>query len=83
MYEELNKQFQYFIENQDKFVEKYNGRTIVLKNYKVIGVYDDEWDAVEEAQEKFEPGTYIVQRVTPGTEAYTVAISSNFVLASM
>jgi hypothetical protein len=72
--------FDYYLENQPGFVEKYNGKSIILKDFQVVGVYDSDWDAAQFAMEKFPRESYIVQRVSPGIEAYTVIVASNFVL---
>ncbi|GAJ18478.1 unnamed protein product, partial [marine sediment metagenome] len=34
------KEFKYYIKNQNKLVKQYNNKCIVIKNKKVIGVYD-------------------------------------------
>lgn len=80
MYKDQEKLFDYYLENQNGFIEKYNGKSIILKDYEVVGVYDSDWDAAQYAMEKFPVGTFIVQKVTPGLGAYTVFITSNFVL---
>lgn len=47
MSEILQKEFEYFLENQDRLVEKYDGKVVVIKNHSVIGVFDSELEAVE------------------------------------
>lgn len=79
MKDRLLNLFHYYIENQKEILKKYNGKVIILKDFEVVGAYDNEWDAYETASEKYKPGTFIIQDVSPGTEAYTVVISSSFV----
>ena len=67
----LAKEFKYYLENQDKLVDKYNGKVIVIKNCDVIGVYDTELEAVNETSKTEEIGTFLVQKCEPGTESYT------------
>lgn len=67
----LEKEFKYFIDNQAKLVEKYNGKFIVIKNENVIGVYESNGEAYHETIKKEAPGTFLIQHCTPGTEAYT------------
>lgn len=81
MNQEMLKQFNYYVEHQAEFIEKYNGKAIVLKDFEVVGVQDNEWEAFDSASKKYEPETFIVQQVSPGPGAYTVVISSNFVYA--
>ena len=67
----LEKEFKYYIKNQNRLVKKYNGEVIVIKNEKVIGVYDSEAEAVKETSKKETLGTFLVQKCTPGKESYT------------
>ena len=68
----LKRDFDYFRENQDALVEQYNGRVIVIKDRVVLGAYDSTFEAVMETQKHHELGTFLVQAVKPGKEAYTV-----------
>ena len=65
-------EFDYFRANQDALVEQYNGRVIVIKDRVVLGAYDSYIEAVVETQKHHELGTFLVQAVSPGKEAYTV-----------
>lgn len=76
MDDKLDEQFKFYLENQDSFVEQYDGKVIVLKDEKVLGVYDNELDAVNESRRAHELGTFLVQRVSAGDEAYTVTFHS-------
>ena len=67
----LDKEFAYFRAHQAELVEAYNGKVVVIKDHDVIGVFDDEMTAVLETGKKHELGTFLVQRVEPGTDAYT------------
>jgi len=67
----LEKEFKYYLDNQDKLVEKYNGKFIAIKNCEVIGVYDTELKAIEETSKKQELGTFLVQKCEPGTDSYS------------
>jgi len=81
MSESLEKEFDYYIENQDQFVEKYNGKVIVLKDNQVIGVYGSEAEAVKETSKKHEIGTFLVQRCAPGEDNYTQFYHTRVVFA--
>ena len=80
MDDELDKQFKFYLENQDKFVKQYDGRVIVLKNEKVLGAYENELDAVNVTRRCHELGTFLVQRVSAGDEAYTATFHSRVTL---
>lgn len=67
----LKKEFDYYLKNQSDLVEKYNGKYIVIVGEKVVGVYDSDADALIESQKKYELGTFLIQKCTPGTNDYT------------
>ena len=79
--EKLEKEFKYYLEHQDELVKKYNGKFIVIKDYKVIGVFDSELEAVEKTAEKYELGTFLVQKCEPGTASYTQTYHSRVLFA--
>jgi outer membrane lipoprotein-sorting protein len=71
MTEQLKKEFQYYLEHQNELVKQYNGKFIVIKDNKVIGVYDSELEAVTKTSQQQELGTFLVQKCEPGTSSYT------------
>ena len=81
MMEKLEKEFKYYLEHQDELVKKYNGKFIVIKDCKVIGVFDSELEAVEKTAEKYELGTFLVQKCEPGAESYTQTYHSRVLFA--
>lgn len=72
----LKKEFDFFLKHQKKFVEKYKGKFIVIKNQDVLGVYDTEIEAVEEASKKEKMGTFLVQKCEPGESSFTQSFHS-------
>lgn len=76
----LEKEFQYYLDHQDELVKQYNGQFIVIKDCKVVGAHDSELEAVEKASEKYELGTFLVQKCEPGSESYTQTYHSRVVL---
>jgi len=75
----LEKEFKYYIENQNKLVKRYNNKYVVIKNKKVIGVYDSEVKAVQETSKNEPLGTFLVQKCTPGKESYTQTYHSRVI----
>ncbi|TAK53703.1 MAG: hypothetical protein EPO24_13955 [Bacteroidetes bacterium] len=67
----LDKEFKYYLEHQADLVKQYNGKYIVIKDETVIGVYESELKAYVESKKSHAVGTFLIQKVTPGTEAYT------------
>jgi hypothetical protein len=72
----LKKELEYYIENQMDLVQQYLGKYIVIKDQKVIGVYDMEIDAYFDTQKEHELGSFLIQHCTPGKESYTQTFHS-------
>lgn len=77
----LKKDFEYYLAHQDEMVEKYNGKYVVIKDGEVLGAYDNELRALSETQKKHELGTFLVQKVSPGTDAYSQTFHSRVVFS--
>ena len=75
----LGKEFDYYLANQDEMVAKYDGKVVVIKDCAVLGVYDSELSAVTETRKHHKPGTFLVQMVSEGNEAYTSTFHSRVV----
>lgn len=67
----LKDEFEWYLKNQKELAEKHNGKFLVIKDQKVIGVYDIELEAVEETSKKEELGTFLVQKCEPGDASFT------------
>jgi len=67
----LEKELQYYIDNQDELNKKFNGKYLVIKDCKLIGVYSSEIDAYSETVKNHELGTFLLQECQPGEENYT------------
>jgi len=76
----LEKEFKYYLDNQDEFVKKFNGRFIVIKGNTILGNYSSEIEALSETRKKHEMGTFLIQHVTPGQGSYTETYHSRVVL---
>lgn len=72
----LKKEFDYYLANQAELVKQYNGKYVVIKAQTVLGAYDTQIAAITETQKKHELGTFLVQKVEPGTAAYTQTFHS-------
>ena len=79
MNKKLEKEFEYYIEHQDELVEKYNGKYIVIKDCKVIGAFNSDFEAVTETMKGHELGTFLVQKCEPGKESYTQTYHSRVI----
>ena len=72
----LKDEFEYFLKHQKELADKYNGKFLVIKGQKVIGVYDSELKAVEETSKKEKLGTFLVQKCEPGEASFTQTFHS-------
>jgi hypothetical protein len=79
--EELKKEFEFYLRNQEELVKKYNGRVIVIKGETVLGDYDSELQAFEKTSLEHRPGTFLIQKCTPGKDAYTRSFHSRVMMA--
>lgn len=77
----LDREFKYYIENQDELVKKYLGKHLVIKDQKVQGDFDDISLAYEFAVSKFEQGTFLIQLCEPGEESYTQTYHSRVIFS--
>ncbi len=77
MYKTGQALFQHFKDNHEQLVEQYNGKSIILHDFKVIKAYDNFLEAAKYAVKNLEAGTFIVQRVAPGEDSYTRWINSS------
>lgn len=77
----LKKEFEYYLANQAKLVEKYDGKVVVIKDCKVIGVYDNQSIALIETQKSHQLGTFLIQKVASGSDAYLQTFHSRVTFA--
>jgi hypothetical protein len=75
----LEKEFEYYLANQEEFVREHSGKVLVIKDCSIIGVYDSEAEALEEASKQHELGTFLVQRCEPGADSVTQTFHSRAV----
>ena len=74
--EQLTREFDNYRAKQSEMVAQYNGRVIVLKGGEVIGVFESELAAMTETKKTHEVGTFLIQKVSEGEEAYSQTYQS-------
>ncbi len=77
----LEKEFRYYIDNQAKLVEKYNGKYIVIVGNDVVADYDTELMAYMKSVQKYTLGTFLIQLCKPGKDSYTQAFHSSAIFS--
>ena len=81
MSESLQKEFQFYLDHQDELVKRYEGKYIVIKNGEILSAYDNELTAITETQRSHPLGTFLVQLVSRGPDAYTQTFHSRVVFS--
>ena len=56
---------------QSEFVKKYKGRVLVIVGENIVGDYASSEEAYLDSKNRYALGTFLIQKCTPGTEAYT------------
>jgi hypothetical protein len=60
-YKNIERDFQYFLKNEKRFLRKYGNKHLVIKNKRVIGVFDNDAEAYIATVAKHKLGTFIIQ----------------------
>jgi len=61
----LEKEFEYYINNKDKFFDSYLGKFLVIKDESVLGVYQTQEEAITETlKANHKLGTFLVHLVS-------------------
>ncbi len=67
----LKQLFQYYRDNQDDFVKKYDGKYILITSDGVKGAFDTQTEGYDTAIKDFGKGNFMLQLCTKGDEAYS------------
>jgi hypothetical protein len=78
----LKKEFDYYLKNQETLAKKHGGKVIVIKDEKVMGVFDTEFEAVEKTSPEHEPGSFLVQKCDSGEVCHTQTFHSRVAFRS-
>ena len=77
----LEKECQFYLDNQDELVKEYDGKFVVIKDVEVLGAYDNALMAITETKKSHKLGTFLVQKVSKGTSDYTQTFHSRVVFS--
>lgn len=61
MIDEIDKNFDWFVDNYKNIYKKYGNAFIAIHDRKIVGVYDDKDVAFKETSKKYRPGTFNIQ----------------------
>lgn len=76
----LKDEFQYYLNHQSELVSQYEGKFIVLKDEKIIGVYDSNAIAYSETLKNHELGTFLIQFCQEGSDSYSQTFHSRVII---
>jgi hypothetical protein len=79
--DKLDKEFKYYLENQNELLKKYNNRFVVVVGEEVVGDYDTFEDAYFKSKEKYKLGTFLIQKCSEGDKDYTEIFHSRVFFA--
>jgi hypothetical protein len=72
----LDREFKYYLDHKEEFINKYLGKFLIIKDESVIGVFDSDLDAYSFGTSKFILGTFLIQQCLPGEENYSQTFHS-------
>lgn len=74
--EDLKKDFQWYLDNQEELVKLYNGKVLIIVKGSVVGSFDTEREAYLYAKDKYGLGNFIMQKCSTGDKDYTAIYHS-------
>jgi hypothetical protein len=72
----LEKEFKYYLENQEELLKEYNGKYLVIIGEEIVGSYDSDEEAYFESIDKYKEGSFLIQLCESGDSAYTQSFHS-------
>lgn len=79
----LEKEFKYYLDNQDELVKKYFNKFIIIKDQKVVANFDTKQEAYDYATGEFELGTFLIQHCLPGDLGHTQTFHSRVIFSNI
>ena len=77
----LEKEFKFYLDNQETFVKEYKGKYISIVGESITGNYSSEEEAYIDSSEKYKPGTFLIILCEPGESSYTQSFHSRVVFS--
>jgi len=77
-----DQDFNYFLENMERFYHAYGQKFVVIKNQSILAVYDDFMDAYETTVKTEELGTFLIQECFDDAEKMVSYFHCNIIPAS-
>ena len=59
----LDREFQTFQENKPNLVKNHKGKFVLIKNDTIIGIFENELDAVKQGNQQFKDSQFLVNEI--------------------
>lgn len=79
----LEKEFDYYLNNEKELSAKYGGQYIVIVEESVVASHPTYEMALFESKKKMAQGTFLIQHCLVGSVAYTSTFHSNVFLGDV
>ena len=79
----LEKEFDYYLQNEKELSSKYGGQYIVIVGESVVAAYPSYEVALYESKKTMALGTFLIQHCLIGSVAYTSTFHSNVFLENV
>jgi hypothetical protein len=73
---DFEKELQYYLDNKEELLSKYEGKVLIIKDESIEGVFDSVPEAYNFGIEKYGLGNFAIQQVTRGVESHTAVFHS-------
>lgn len=77
----LEKEYKFYKENLSGLLLQYKAKYIVIRDLKVVGAYDTEKTAYEEAVKKWDLGTFLIKHCIPEQDEVVQTFHSRVIFA--
>lgn len=74
--DQLKKNLDWYIANQQELSAKYNGKVLLIVDQKLIGAFVSMEGAYQTALKSYAPGTFTLQPCSPDPDSYTLTLYS-------
>lgn len=76
MNEPLEREFEFYLRNQENLVKSYEGKLIAIKNEQILGAFDSYLEAAEVIFADYDRGSVLFQEVSQDKESNIVTFHS-------
>ena len=77
-HQDMDNDFQWFLDNYDDLYQKNGHKFYAIQNKQILGMYDDQNEAIDETMKTHPLGMLCVQECNGDESGYTVTIMSRF-----